>query len=206
MRARRLLCAAGQAAVEHSDERVEALAQFQQSCILQALRFPALQRLVYSTCRWVNGWGGWVAPCSVVTGGYQRCCMLGGTIATRLCTDLTPCFTTARVCSVHARENEGVVAAVLEAAAALGFQLEDPFPAWHRRGVAGLVEGADRLVRVDPDEDGTDGFFVAVFARQAVGGGGGSSGGGGGAGGAAAAAGAAGAAQQAKKRRQKQKG
>jgi hypothetical protein len=37
--------------VEHCDERVEALAQFQQSCILQALRFPALRRLVYSTCR-----------------------------------------------------------------------------------------------------------------------------------------------------------
>lgn len=37
--------------MEHCDERVEALAQFQQSCILQALRFPALRRLVYSTCR-----------------------------------------------------------------------------------------------------------------------------------------------------------
>jgi hypothetical protein len=104
---------------------------------------------------------------------------------------------------VHARENEGVVAAVLDAAAALGFQLEDPFPAWHRRGVEGLVAGAGRLVRVDPDEDGTDGFFVALFAKQGAGGGG-STTGGCGSGGAAATA-AAGAAQQAKKRRRKQK-
>ena len=55
--------------------------------------------------------------------------------------------------------------AVLEEAAALGFRLADPFPAWHRRGVPGLVEGAEKLVRVDPDEDGTDGFFVALFVR-----------------------------------------
>ena len=110
------------------------------------------------------------------------------------------CSTTVLPCSVHARENEGVVAAVLEAATALGFQLEDPFPAWPRRGVASLVAGADRLVRVDPDEDGTDGFFVAVFAKQAASSGGGGSSGGG-AGGAAAAA----PAQQAKKRRTKQK-
>ncbi len=75
-------------------------------------------------------------------------------------------------CSVHARENESVVADVLEEAFALGFRLADPFPAWHRRGVAGLVEGAQHLVRVDPDEDGTDGFFVALFVRDGEGGGG----------------------------------
>ena len=114
-----------------------------------------------------------------------------------------PCAPQLPWCSVHACENEGVVAAVLEAAAALGFQLEDPFPAWPRRGVEGLVEGADRLVRVDPDEDGTDGFFVAVFAKQAAGGGG--SGGGGLAPAAGAADAAAQAGQQAKKKRKKQK-
>lgn len=63
------------------------------------------------------------------------------------------------------------MAAVLEDATALGFRLADPFPAWHRRGVAGLVEGAEKLVRVDPDEDGTDGFFVALFVRDGEGGG-----------------------------------
>lgn len=57
------------------------------------------------------------------------------------------------------------MAAVLEEAGARGFHLEAAFPTWPRRGVAGLVEGAERLVRVDPDLDGTDGFFVAVFAK-----------------------------------------
>jgi 25S rRNA (cytosine2278-C5)-methyltransferase len=47
----------------------------QESALLHALRFPALQRVVYSTC------------------------------------------------SLHERENEGVVAAVLPAATALGFRL-----------------------------------------------------------------------------------
>lgn len=46
-----------------------------------------------------------------------------------------------------------------------GFRLADPFPVWHRRGRAG-VPGAERLIRVDPDLDGTDGFFVALFERD----------------------------------------
>lgn len=46
---------AGVAAVEHCDERVEALAQFQEAALLHALRFPALRRLVYSTCRCTRG-------------------------------------------------------------------------------------------------------------------------------------------------------
>lgn len=85
--------------------------------MLHALKFPALQRLVYSTC------------------------------------------------SIHQRENEDVVAAVLPAAAAAGFKLVDPFPAWHRRGLP-VVAGAELLVRTDAYQDGTDGFFVAVFERQ----------------------------------------
>jgi putative methyltransferase len=68
-------------------------------------------------------------------------------------------------CSIHQRENEDVVAAVLPAATAAGFRLVDPFPAWHRRGVP-VVEGSELLVRTDAHEDGTDGFFVAVFERS----------------------------------------
>lgn len=68
-------------------------------------------------------------------------------------------------CSVHERENEAVVAAVLPEAKRLGFHLVDPFPGWHRRGIAGSVEGAEMLVRVDPNHDETDGFFIAVFQR-----------------------------------------
>ncbi len=42
---------------------------------------------------------------------------------------------------------------------------QDPFSLWHRRGLGGRVEHAERLVRTDAAEDGTDGFFVAVFQR-----------------------------------------
>ena len=55
--------------------RIEGLARFQEAALRHALRFPALQRLVYSTC------------------------------------------------SLHARENEDVVAAVLDYATELGFRL-----------------------------------------------------------------------------------
>ena len=44
-------------------------------------------------------------------------------------------------------------------------RVQDPFPSWHRRGLGGRVEHAERLVRTDAAEDGTDGFFVAVFQR-----------------------------------------
>eukprot|EP00873_Tetraselmis_striata_P029750 jgi/Tetstr1/450014/TSEL_037061.t1 len=98
------------------DRRVQALAEFQKTALRHALRFPALERIVYSTC------------------------------------------------SVHRQENEEVVAAVLAEATSRGFALADPFPAWKRRGLP-LVEGAEKLVRTDPYEDGTDGFFVAVFQR-----------------------------------------
>lgn len=54
---------------------------------------------------------------------------------------------------------------VLPEATAKGFRLADPFPAWPRRGRPGSVAGAARLVRVNPDLDGTDGFFVALFER-----------------------------------------
>ena len=53
---------------------------------------------------------------------------------------------------------------VLPEAAQRGFRLVDPFPGWPRRGRP-VVPGAERLVRVDPDLDGTDGFFVALFER-----------------------------------------
>lgn len=89
----------------------------QETALLHALQFPALQRLVYSTC------------------------------------------------SIHQRENEDVVAAVLPAATAAGFRLVDPFPMWHRRGLP-VLEGSELLVRTDAHADGTDGFFVAVFERS----------------------------------------
>ena len=48
-----------------------------------------------------------------------------------------------------------------------GYGVQDPFPTWRRRG-QGRVQGAELLVRTDPEEDGTDGFFLAVFQRSAA--------------------------------------
>ena len=95
---------------------MEKLAEFQEAALRHALHFPALQRLVFSTC------------------------------------------------SVHRRENEDVIAAVLPFARELGFRLMDPFPGWHRRGLK-VVAAAEKLIRVDPQADQTDGFFIAVFQR-----------------------------------------
>lgn len=50
-------------------------------------------------------------------------------------------------CSIHDVENELVVKAVLEEAQELGFELVDPFPSWHRRGLP-LLLGHQHLVRV----------------------------------------------------------
>lgn len=102
-------------------KRLRALAQFQMKCVLHAMNFPAVRRIVYSTC------------------------------------------------SVHEEENEQVVAQVLRAATR--FRLVNNFPEWPRRGraVAGLTEEqAERLVRVAPKTDLTDGFFVACFERVDV--------------------------------------
>ncbi|KAG2499505.1 hypothetical protein HYH03_002452 [Edaphochlamys debaryana] len=102
--------------------RVAPLARFQAAALAHALRFPGLQRLVYSTC------------------------------------------------SVHAEENEDVVAGALAAAEAAGLELADPFPTWHRRGLP-LFPGAEKLIRTDAYQDGTDGFFVALFVRKGAEGG-----------------------------------
>lgn len=70
-------------------------------------------------------------------------------------------------CSIHQRENEDVVAAVLPFAAERGFELAHALPGWPRRGLP-VVAGHEKLVRTHQFEDGTDGFFVAVFERAAA--------------------------------------
>jgi len=68
-------------------------------------------------------------------------------------------------CSVYARENEEVVESVLPAAREAGWRLARALPGWPRRGLGRFAFGED-VVRVHPTEDGTDGFFVAVFERD----------------------------------------
>eukprot|EP00890_Picochlorum_soloecismus_P000354 jgi/Picsp_1/1319/NSC_04800-R1_protein len=71
-------------------------------------------------------------------------------------------------CSIYDAENEGVVASVLDKARDAGFVLEPAMPKWHRRGNATSIseDEAEKVLRVDPLEDGTDGFFVALFKRD----------------------------------------
>ena len=113
--------AVGAEAIAYKDDRVTALANFQTTALRHALTFPAVKRVVYSTC------------------------------------------------SLHAEENEQVVAGVLEDAKSKGFELIPALPTWPRRGERGWGledEDAAKLVRTDPLEDGTDGFFVALFERK----------------------------------------
>ncbi|KAG7671161.1 hypothetical protein Ndes2526B_g02378 [Nannochloris sp. 'desiccata'] len=113
--------AVGAEAIAYKDDRVVALANFQTTALRHALTFPAVKRVVYSTC------------------------------------------------SLHAEENEKVVAGVLEDAKSKGFELIPALPTWPRRGERGWGlsdEDAAKLVRTDPLKDGTDGFFVALFERK----------------------------------------
>ena len=66
-------------------------------------------------------------------------------------------------------ENEHVVAAALaDIEFGKHFNLVAALPAWHRRGrsVGGIdAKQAAKLVRVSPELDRMNGFFVALFAR-----------------------------------------
>ena len=74
-------------------------------------------------------------------------------------------------CSVHAQENECVVAAALASpgVTASGWRLEAALPEWQGRGHPGhgLDDAAAAcLVRTDPLRDDCDGFFLALFVRD----------------------------------------
>eukprot|EP00850_Spirogloea_muscicola_P023636 SM000373S13618 [mRNA] locus=s373:46324:50619:- [translate_table: standard] len=69
-------------------------------------------------------------------------------------------------CSVHQRENEDVVAAVLSPSSDTSFKLVSAFPEWPHRGLP-VFPGAHHLLRTDSERDKMDGFFVAVLARVA---------------------------------------
>ncbi|XP_067024171.1 28S rRNA (cytosine-C(5))-methyltransferase-like isoform X2 [Acropora muricata] len=68
-------------------------------------------------------------------------------------------------CSIHQEENEDVVEAALKAKNDR-FTLEHCLPSWTHRG-KNVFQGAEKCIRASPDEDNTNGFFVALFARKA---------------------------------------
>ncbi|XP_076472389.1 28S rRNA (cytosine-C(5))-methyltransferase-like [Babylonia areolata] len=108
----------------NNSARLLSLQRFQISILKHALRFPAVRRLVYSTC------------------------------------------------SVHREENESVVAEVAQQVQGR-FQVTAVFPQFpHRGGNGGEGEGEEegevvgrRCVRMSPEKDLTNGFFVACFER-----------------------------------------
>ncbi|KNE70732.1 hypothetical protein AMAG_15483 [Allomyces macrogynus ATCC 38327] len=110
-------------AAANDPDRLVKLAEFQQQCVMHAMKFPSVQFVSYSTC------------------------------------------------SIHAQENEQVVAAIL--AAQNDFELaprDRVLPTWPHRGDEGhglSAEDANKVVRAAPD-DGTNGFFVALFVRKGI--------------------------------------
>ena len=72
-------------------------------------------------------------------------------------------------CSVHAQENEQVIAQVLDEFDEWTVHAPVCLQQWHRRGQAteGLSkEQTDAMIRVDPYLDGTNGFFVCCLERN----------------------------------------
>lgn len=72
-------------------------------------------------------------------------------------------------CSLYTQENEGVVQRFLSASSEWSLVAPQCLSSWNRRGlqVEGLTtEQANALIRVHPDEDATNGFFVACFERK----------------------------------------
>eukprot|EP01147_Barroeca_monosierra_P001413 gene1413-4579_t len=70
-------------------------------------------------------------------------------------------------CSIHKEENEDVVATILEQNPL--FELADALPKWPRRGISSVSLPkalASKCIRTVPEEDGTNGFFVALFVRK----------------------------------------
>jgi 16S rRNA C967 or C1407 C5-methylase (RsmB/RsmF family) len=66
---------------------------------------------------------------------------------------------------VNNEENEKVVVRALQGS---GYHLTMALPSWPRRGDTAVFPDAGLCVRVDPcPEDGTTGFFVACFEKDA---------------------------------------
>ncbi len=101
---------------EADEKRLIQLGKFQCMIVKHAMKFPSVQRIVYSTC------------------------------------------------SVHAQENENVVAEVLRDCPQ--FKLVSKIlPEWPRRGLPDFPFAQD-VIRADAKQDRMNGFFVALFERK----------------------------------------
>jgi hypothetical protein len=105
--------------------------------VLQAMRFPAVQRVVYSTC-------------SVHSEENEA------VVATVL-----------RQSAAGRTDDSWAPAVAAGGGLAVGhFEIAEALPDWHRRGLERAEWGwAARLVRCEGPADRTNGFFVAVFDR-----------------------------------------
>lgn len=103
-------------AQETDNQRLVQLSKFQCMIVKHAMKFPSVQRVVYSTC------------------------------------------------SIHAQENENVVAEILRDCPQ--FRLVPRiFPEWPRRGLPEFAFAED-VIRADAKSDHMNGFFVALFERK----------------------------------------
>lgn len=76
-------------------------------------------------------------------------------------------------CSIYAEENEHVIKRALDQTDLFVLaNKDDILPSWKRRGISSEInddEGiAEKFIRTSPNEDYTNGFFVACFVRKAV--------------------------------------
>jgi putative methyltransferase len=69
-------------------------------------------------------------------------------------------------CSIHAEENEDVIAEMLRTPAIdEKFRLIDPLSCWSHRGLENYHFGS-KVIRAEPERDLTNGFFVALFQKK----------------------------------------
>ncbi|KAF1517182.1 putative 28S rRNA (cytosine-C(5))-methyltransferase, partial [Eudyptes sclateri] len=128
-----------------SAERLQALAGFQRKVLSHALSFPALRRLVYSTCSLHREENEDVVRAVLQERGSAfRCAGLGGGGTQR-------------------RVLRGSVLTLVPR-----HRLVNAFPSWPCRGLAAFP-GAESCLRASPADTLTHGFFVAVLERHGEG-------------------------------------